>query len=87
MRQTSANETIEIMICPKDELGFDHHSIRDHFNALAPVLAAHGFVQTQYLEEIDIVTGRIAQENLQNLTAALDQRGFIVDNEKTLDIS
>lgn len=75
---------INVIICPKDELGFDSASIRAQFNAIAPVLAEHRYENAAYLDPIDIAMGSIPEDQLQPLTEALDPHGFIVDQEKTV---
>lgn len=78
------SQSISVIICPKEELGFDSASIREKFNALAPVLAKHSFTQEQYLDSIDIATGHMPDDHFEQLKNELDGQGFALDTSKTL---
>jgi hypothetical protein len=75
---------INVIICPKEELGFDSLSIREKYNSLSGVLSEHGFSLTRYLNSIDIAHGEMPDDHFALLKAALDEQGFILDTEKTV---
>ncbi len=73
--------TINVIICPKEELGFDSSIIRPKFNALAQVLQSHDFALTAYLDDADIAQGTMPEENLAALKQELDPQGFEINRE------
>lgn len=78
------SEPIDVIICPKDELGFDSPSIREKYNALSGMLNEHGFSLTRYLNSVDIAHGKMPDDHFDPLKAALDKQGFILDTPKTV---
>lgn len=78
------SDTIRVIICPKDELGFDSATIRERFNDLSGILNENKCTITRYLETVDIASGEMPADNLNALKTALDPHGFSVDTKKTL---
>lgn len=75
---------INVIICPKDELGFNSTIIRAKFNDLANILEKHDFKLTQYLDSVDIASGSVPTNEFEPLASDIAPHGFTLDIEKIL---